>query len=103
MLLSHVHPTAPSQLPFRIRHAVLSATFASPIPPEYHPKPLPKATGVGNSSGTGPEDPVRPLLEASLGPKWIAAPENQERFKVWLENSLKNRYVLEMHPHVTCV
>ncbi|GJJ10893.1 hypothetical protein Clacol_005121 [Clathrus columnatus] len=93
MLLLHRHPTNPTVLPFHVHHAILTATFASSIPPEYIPKPLPKIAATPGQPLTKEQkkELARPLLETSLGPKWVAATENQERFNFWWENSIVNR------------
>lgn len=92
-LLLPSHATDATLLPFRVHHVLLTATFcsalqhaASALPP-FFTLPVPSQTLNVEQR----KEMVRPMLDASLGPKWVALPENKARYEEWLERSIQGR------------
>ncbi|KAF8586614.1 alpha/beta-hydrolase [Ramaria rubella] len=93
LLLLH-HPAQANPPPFRVHHAFLTGTMCSfdplrivfPPPPPFVPPPPGQLMTAEQK-----KELTRPMLDASLGPKWVALPENKARYEWWLEGSINGR------------
>ena len=88
LLLLPYHPSQLTLLPFRVTHAILAATMASPI----------RDRRYGLRFGKKPDGPltneqkkelIRPLVESTFDPVWIR--NNDQRAQWWLTRSTSGR------------
>ncbi|KAF8521054.1 Alpha/Beta hydrolase protein [Gautieria morchelliformis] len=93
LLLFPCHATEATPLPFRVHHALLTGTMCSPIQPRrvLPPPSIINAPASGQLMTTEQKNDLRRVVDASLGPKWVALPENKARYELWLERSLTGR------------
>ncbi|KAF8517155.1 Alpha/Beta hydrolase protein [Hysterangium stoloniferum] len=93
LLLLPFHAEDPTPLPFRVHHVLLTGTFCSPIKNPFQP-PIVKFEAAAPGQGLSVEqrkEMARPMLDASLGARWVAKPENKERYDAWLDRMIIGR------------
>ncbi|KIJ55838.1 hypothetical protein M422DRAFT_151571 [Sphaerobolus stellatus SS14] len=93
LLLLPVHPTRPIPLPFKVRHALLTGTLASPLKQPFRTTLSSTAAlpAPGKMTKEQKLELARPFTEASLGPAWVADPNNKARLDLWLERAIYGR------------
>lgn len=88
-------PVNPTSLPFRVTHVVLAATIPAVIHPEDKGKYGLKfgRTAITKKRLTDEEKKaiVRPTLESSFDPGWLADPKNDRRFEELLGRMIVGR------------
>ncbi|KAF8517151.1 hypothetical protein BU17DRAFT_67076 [Hysterangium stoloniferum] len=89
LLLLPFHAEDPTPLPFRVHHVLLTGTLCSPIKNPSQP-PIVKFEAGVHGQGLSVEQRkamARPMLDASLGARWVAKPENKERQSAFKDGS----------------
>jgi hypothetical protein len=96
LLLLPVHPKRPTSLPFKVRHALLTGTLASPLEQPFVPVPSNAKFPPPGQKMTEEQklEMARPFTEASLGPAWVADLRNKDRLRLWLERAIHGRCML---------
>ncbi|KAF9484709.1 alpha/beta-hydrolase [Pholiota conissans] len=82
----------PVSLPFRVTHIILAATLTGPKNKEQGFKPAPPPSADKERTWEERRELRRPMLEASLDPKWVANPGNAARFNALLDRVSSGRY-----------
>lgn len=92
LLLLPFHLSEPTPLPFRVTHALLTGTLASPIRDRRYGLPIQK-TPDGPLTEKQKKELSRPTVEATFDPVWIR--DNEPRLQWWLNRMVSGRSVVK--------
>lgn len=91
LLLPH-HLSNPTVLPFRVTHALLTGTMATPIRDRQYGLPIPGLKSSPEASRLTREQKIelaRPVAELTFDPIWVR--DHKERMDVWASRLVTGR------------
>ncbi|KAF9261425.1 alpha/beta-hydrolase [Marasmius fiardii PR-910] len=89
LLFLQYHPTNPVSLPFSVTHVILASTLCATI--WTHGLRLDTSTPSRPLTVEEKKARVKPVLNSTLDPEWLADPNNKKRYEFLLNSMLRGR------------